>query len=157
MDKALIIILILINSICFSQSKDKRNNIILKSTRYTSAFCAGYLEGLGDKLVHNYSDVKRVHPNMNDQFCDPNISWRNKWKNGDPTQGEKYLGSSTVFVPFEDLWHGAKGGQRIFTIGSSIIIPIGEKKSWKWYLKELAIGYACNRAGFYTSYNLIYK
>ena len=32
-------------------------------------------------------------------------SWRNKWKNGDPKQGEAFLGSSTVFVLLTDAWH----------------------------------------------------
>ena len=32
-------------------------------------------------------------------------SWRNKWKNGDPKQGEAFLGSSTVFVFTTDAWH----------------------------------------------------
>ncbi|NQY42380.1 MAG: hypothetical protein HRT87_03420 [Legionellales bacterium] len=32
-------------------------------------------------------------------------SWKNKWKNGDPEQGEAFLGSSTVFVFVTDAWH----------------------------------------------------
>jgi len=29
----------------------------------------------------------------------------NKWKNGDPEQGERFFLSSTVLVGFTDLWH----------------------------------------------------
>lgn len=32
-------------------------------------------------------------------------SWRNKYKNGEPKQGERFFGSSTVFVMFTDGWH----------------------------------------------------
>lgn len=32
-------------------------------------------------------------------------SWVNKWKNGDPKQGEKFWGSSRWFVSFTDAWH----------------------------------------------------
>jgi len=32
-------------------------------------------------------------------------SWRNKWKNGDPKQGEKFSFSSTIFVLCTDRWH----------------------------------------------------
>lgn len=32
-------------------------------------------------------------------------SWRNKWKHGDPNLGEKFPGSSTVFVFVTDFWH----------------------------------------------------
>jgi hypothetical protein len=31
-----------------------------------------------------------------------------KWKNGDKLQGEKFLGSSTVFVFLTDFWHLAQ-------------------------------------------------
>jgi len=38
-------------------------------------------------------------------WIDPSLSWKNKWKNGDYTQGEKFLGSSTIFVFITDFWH----------------------------------------------------
>lgn len=34
-----------------------------------------------------------------------NDSWKNKWKNGDPEQGEKFFGSSTFLVWLTDGWH----------------------------------------------------
>lgn len=156
--KVFFITISLICTTCFSQSDSIRSlNIKLKTIRYSSAFLAGFAEGTMDAISFHYASFQKVHPNADAQFWNPSISWENKWKNGDPQQGEKYLGSSTVFVPFQDAWHGLKGGKTIFTIGSTLIIPIGEKKSWKWYAKEIAIGYIANRAGFYTSYNLIYK
>lgn len=47
------------------------------------------------------SRLRRLNP----LFWDKSQSWRNKWKNGDPQQGERFLGSSTVFVSFTDAWH----------------------------------------------------
>lgn len=38
-------------------------------------------------------------------FFNPYESWRFKWKNGDKAQGERFLGSSTIFVWFTDSWH----------------------------------------------------
>lgn len=32
-------------------------------------------------------------------------SWKNKWKNGDPKQGERFKFSSTIFVWTTDFWH----------------------------------------------------
>lgn len=152
------IYMLLSGILCFSQKDSVRNlNIKLKTIRYTSAFLAGFSEGTMDAISFHYHSFQKRHPNADAQFWDPSISWENKWKNGDPAQGEKYLGSSTIFVPFQDAWHGLKGGKTMFTISSTIIIPIGEKKTWKWYAKEIAIGYLANRAGFYTSYNSIYK
>lgn len=41
-------------------------------------------------------------------WIDPAMSWPNKWKNGKKDQGERFPGSSTVFVFVTDLWHLAK-------------------------------------------------
>lgn len=38
-------------------------------------------------------------------FWDESIAWKNKWKDGDPSKGEKYIGSSTVFVFATSGWH----------------------------------------------------
>ncbi len=44
----------------------------------------------------------------NAQWFDPSLSWKNKWKNGDPSKGNAFPGSSTVFVAATDAWHFAK-------------------------------------------------
>lgn len=38
-----------------------------------------------------------MHGKLSGTFWDETIAWKNKWKNGDKTQGERFLGSSTVF------------------------------------------------------------
>mgnify|MGYP003402907742 CR=1 FL=1 len=153
-----ILIFILLSSVCYSQSRvDKKKNIQLKAIRYTSAYFSGFAEGTQDALNFHYSSFKRVHPKARDQFWNPAISWTNKYKNHDPQLSERFIGSSTFLVWTTDGWHRMKAINRLGVVGASIIIPIGEKKKWHWYLKEIAIGYVINRAGFYTSYNLIYK
>lgn len=44
----------------------------------------------------------------NQSWVNPSISWKNKWKNGDPAQGERFFGSSTFLVFVTDLWHLSK-------------------------------------------------
>ena len=41
----------------------------------------------------------------NPLFWHKNVAWRNKWKDGDKTKGEKFFGSSRWFVMFTDAWH----------------------------------------------------
>ena len=55
-----------------------------------------------------FSDFK------NQKWWNPSISWRNKWKNDDPENGEKFWGSSRWFVRFTDAWHFFQG--MMFTI-----------------------------------------
>jgi hypothetical protein len=41
----------------------------------------------------------------NHWWCDPRISWRNKYKNGDPTQDRAFIGSTTWLSWLTDFWH----------------------------------------------------
>lgn len=38
-------------------------------------------------------------------FWNPEVIWKYKYKNGDPKQGERFFGSSTIFVFATDGWH----------------------------------------------------
>jgi len=44
----------------------------------------------------------------NQTWLKPSLSWRNKWKDGDRSKGEKFFGSSTFLVWLTDFWHLAK-------------------------------------------------
>ena len=57
-----------------------------------------------DKLQFHYS--KSIFSKFkNQQFWNPEISWKNKWKNGNKLQGESFFLSSTLFVFTTDAWH----------------------------------------------------
>jgi hypothetical protein len=70
-------------------------------------FLAGICNAIMDVLDFHY-DISIFKDWPNQQWLDPSLSWKNKWKNGDPNQGEKFFGSSTVFVFLTDFWHFAK-------------------------------------------------
>jgi len=38
-------------------------------------------------------------------WFNPKISWKNKYKNNDPKQGAKFFGSTTFLVWTTDAWH----------------------------------------------------
>lgn len=61
-------------------------------------------EAIMDTLQFHYDNsiFKRF---KNQRFWYPGFSWMNKWKEGDPNKGERFLGSSTIFVAFTDAWH----------------------------------------------------
>ena len=67
-------------------------------------FIASASKGVCDDLQFHYSDT--VFASLdNDQFWDPDISHRNKWAGGVKANGERFLGSSTIFVWVTDAWH----------------------------------------------------
>lgn len=59
-----------------------------------------------EKCLFHYSSS--VFAKGNPLFFDNRVSWKNKWKGGDPKQGERFLGSSTVFVFVTDFFHLAQ-------------------------------------------------
>lgn len=72
---------------------------------------------------------------LNPLFWDKSQSWKNKWKNGDASQGEKFPGSSTIFVSFTDAWHLF---QHFFLLPLFLsLIAYSECKPlipWHWYM-----------------------
>lgn len=68
----------------------------------------GISNAIMDALQFRYSTS--IFRNFkNQQWWNPSISWKNKWKNGDNTQGERFWGSSRWFVRFTDAWHFFQG------------------------------------------------
>jgi len=69
---------------------------------------AGISNAIMDTLQFRYS--RSIFAKFkNQQWWNPTLSWRNKWKNGDYLQGEKFWGSSRWFVRFTDAWHFFQG------------------------------------------------
>ena len=66
-------------------------------------FIGMFFESSMDKLQYHF--YRSIYQNWNPKFWDPELSWRNKWKWGDPTAGEAFLGSSHILVTFTDGWH----------------------------------------------------
>lgn len=105
-----------------------------------------------DTVAHHYS--KSVFANFDKpEFYDANQSWKAKWKNGDPKQGEKFWGSSTIFVRFTDFWHLAKSAFLMF-IFFAIGFSLGE--NWKHRIIISLILYTLFTATFELFYSYIW-
>ena len=90
---------------------------------------AGMLNGVMDVLSmrYNTSVFKHVFKEW-EYFFNPSLSWRNKWKNGDPNQGEKFFGSSTFLVWTTDAWHLAKSSMLLLlTMAITLYSPLVSK------------------------------
>lgn len=82
---------------------------------------AGAAEGIMDSLQFHFErSIFSIFKNR--LFWDPKISWRNKWKDGDPDLGERFRFSSTLFVGLTDAWHLFKTVRNLLLF---ISIPIG--------------------------------
>ena len=112
-------------------------------------FISGASKGTADFLQFHYTG--------NSKFWNPDLSWQNKWKNGDPSQGEKFPGSSTIFVTFTDGWHLMNTCNK-YTAIAALTIQIGSKKKpFKYYLLDFITYSAAYSAGFVVTYEVIFK
>jgi hypothetical protein len=76
-----------------------------------------------------------IFHNLNSWF-NPLLSQKNKWKNGDRKNGERFFGSSTFLVWLTDFWHFMKMLMLIF-LSFSIV---SYQTIYNWYI-DTAIMY----------------
>jgi len=79
-------------------------------------------------------------------WMNKNQSWKNKWKNGDKEQGERFFLSSTVLVGFTDLWHFA---QLVFHSSWQLAIAI--------HTDYILLYFVLIKVLFSLSFELIYR
>lgn len=78
-------------------------------------------EAIIDIISHNY--YKSVFKYFkNPGFWNPDWSWRNKYKYGDKTFGEKFKYSTTIFVCFTDAWHLFKVISKVTLMTSLLLL-----------------------------------
>lgn len=116
-------------------------------------FASGAFDGLNQALQFRYDGFKRVFPKANDQWYNPAISWRNKYKNGDPSQGAKHFGSTSFLVGGTDAYHATRTVSNALN-ATAIVVKLNDgKKKWWVYVTEIAGYWFINRVGFSLVYN----
>jgi len=73
----------------------------------TLLIIAAISNAIMDVLSYRYQTS--IFVNFSKNWWNPSVSWKNKWKNGNPEQGERFWGSSRWFVRFTDAWHFFQG------------------------------------------------
>lgn len=96
-----------------------------------------------DKLDFHYG--RSIFKDLNPQYWNMRgESWKNKWKNGDPKQGERFFLSSTVLVFLTDAFHLFKTLQLTFFQLAIISVfffglPVFHENMWLLILINFAI------------------
>jgi hypothetical protein len=160
---------LLIRETFYQRKAQVNTSFNLRSEAPTMAllFLSGAADGFGDVLQFHYGEFKQVFPDADEQWFNPELSWRNKYKNGDPNQGAKYPGSISVFVAGTDAWHASKLF-RIATMSTALAIaplqiidptrPNYKKRRGlkKFLLRTLAYS-ASYHAGQFLVYDVIFS
>ena len=123
--------------------------------RWGLGLISGAARGLNQTIAFHPDRFFARYPNADRRFWDNSISWQNKWRNGDPQQGEAFLGSSTVFVWSTDALH-LSGTISNVTGVASLSIPLykgcGKMNLWK-HLAQVGITSAGYWLGFHSAYS----
>jgi len=115
-------------------------------------FTAGAAKGFNEALQFNYYGFEDIFPKANDQWFYPAMSFKNKYKDGDPEKGPKFPFSTSLLVMFTDQYHLNNFIQRAAITGA-LVIKIGEgKKPFRHYLFDALYYTACYQAGFHSIY-----
>jgi hypothetical protein len=62
------------------------------------------IKSIADKILFEFhASIFSKLPCKWQRYLNPVLAWRNKWKNGDRKDGEKFFGSSWVFILFTDF------------------------------------------------------
>ena len=121
-------------------------------------FISGAADGMTQVIAFHPDRFFEMHPGADRQFWDNQISWRNKYRNGDPAQGRAYLGSTTWLAWTTDAYHLFRTTSRVTAVaGLTIPLYSGSGKKLKHYAAEIGLSGLAWSAGFHTSYSLLYR
>lgn len=118
-------------------------------------FLAGAVNGVNQDLLFHYHEFENTFPNANREFWDPSISWRNKYLNGDPSQGAAFPGSTTFLSGFTDGYHATVGARNVLITTSICLSP--RTKGWKPFLTKTLMYSVSYGLGFELVYGKLIK
>ena len=147
-------ILLLMSLTSFSQDwwKLEKRDIFAASTM----LFAGAFEGTAETLKWHYDEFENTLPDADTDYWNPEISWKNKYKNGEPTQGPKHFGSTTFLAWSTDGYHLMRTSRNLMVGATFFLMP---KKNFDW--RNMLLRVACYtlayQAGFHLTYTLIFR
>lgn len=124
---------------------------------YTGAALAcvsGAAWGVHETSVHH---PDRFPSSWNKQFWDNRESWRNKYRDGDPSKGPAYPGSTTVLAWTTDAKHLFGTVHRTSLYASAVVITIGRRRPVAHYLLDAGLSFAAFSLGFHGIYSLAFR
>jgi len=97
--------------------------------------CATASNAVMDTLSFRFSSSVFAAFPASRGWLDPQVSWHNKWKDGERSHGEAFPLSSTALVPLTDAWHLAKS-VTIFCLILAVVAPftLVFELRWPWWL-----------------------
>ena len=133
-------------------TKNQESNFYVTSSLL---FVSGLADGLAEACKFHPKGVTEVFGNP--KFWDNSLSWRNKYRNGDPAQGAKFPFSTTALAWTTDGYHLSRMIRNSTVIAAITIRIGGPARVWYQYVIEAVIYYLTYQLGFTITYDIIFK
>lgn len=109
-----------------------RNHLAVAAISFFMILCASASNAVMDTLSFRFDQsVFSSLPPETRQWWNPQISHKNKWKNGERSRGEAFFLSSTALVPLTDAWHFFKWVS-ITCLLAAILAPFTQIFRLRW-------------------------
>ena len=116
-------------------------------------FFSGLFDGIAETLKFHPFGFFHVFRKASKNFWDNNISWKNKYKNNDPAQGEKFFLSTGALVSLTDGYHLTRLLRNQFIIFAILVMPT--LPLWYMYVVAYILCYLAYTVGFALMYDHI--
>lgn len=142
--KSIFLFLALTPLFASAQFKVTKNDALIAAFQFIS----GAADGLREEVLYHPNNLFEQHPNLNRQWWDSRISWKNK---------------ETRWVPFSDANHTLRiviQTTDIFTLTLPLFEKMIPAELWakiKMAFKKGLFAYAGRKAGFHAVYTLHFK
>jgi hypothetical protein len=114
---------------------------------------AAVSEAIMDKLLFHYNRSIFI-TYKKQQWWNPKLSWKNKWKNGNKEEGERFMLSSTLLVGLTDAWHFFKSIM-IVLLCIAIAVYVSYNQLFIYKLFEISVLGTVWNITFNITYNKI--
>jgi hypothetical protein len=153
--KLLIALLLLSTTVTAQYKPEKANRWHIDRNKLLTGglvFTAGASKGFNETLMFHWKAFRHAFPKANPNWFNPDESWKNKYKDGDPDAGSKYPLSTSVLIMFTDQYHLNNFINKT-AWASAIVLKIGEgKQPFKNYLLDFLYYTFCHQLGFALTY-----
>ena len=117
---------------------------------------AGMCNAIMDKVNFHW-DESIFKGSKYEQWANPAVSYKNKWKNhSNSLDGERFPGSSTIFVWTTDLWHFAQSFMITFFVLGALFYD-GVSSIEGFPILSLIIDYVLLKMAFSISFEVFWS
>ncbi len=126
----------------------------------TIFFVSGLINGMREASSFHWEAFQQTFPDANPEWWNDDISWVNKYEDGDVSKGPDFPGSTTIFVFTTDAYHALTTSDRLcLVVGSGLntYVNVINGRDFKHYLFDAGINFLVRSVAFHGVYTILIR